>query len=170
MPSRQVDEHAIVWIKPPPGEFRSDPYDKVLTPSRRFGFELNPGKQAGSQREDGHEMADHSGQESRNVLRRYSVKTYQRLIHTPPIWEKTPIPNSQPGVAGTKSSPPERGLSSPRIFILVASCPVLDGRGHPQGSPLRVVWDKFLKTRPERLTPQLSLLLPVSIPSPPKPV
>ena len=106
MPSRQVDEHAIVWIKPPPGEFRSDPYDKVLTPSRRFGFELNPGKQAGSQREDGHEMADHSGQESRNVLRRYSVKTYQRLIHTPPIWEKTPIPNSQPGVAGTKSSPP----------------------------------------------------------------
>ena len=54
MPSRQVDEHTIVRIKPPPGEIRSDPYDKVLTPSRRFGFELDPGEQAGSQREDGH--------------------------------------------------------------------------------------------------------------------
>ncbi len=31
MPSRQVDEHAATG---------RDPYDKVLTPSRRFGFEL----------------------------------------------------------------------------------------------------------------------------------
>ena len=89
MPSRQVDEHAIVRIKAPPGEFRSDPYEKVLTPSRRFGFELDPGEQAGPQREDGHKMADRSGQESRNVLSRYSVKTYQSVIRTPPICGKS---------------------------------------------------------------------------------
>ncbi len=89
MPGRQVDVHTIVRIKPPPGKIRSDPYDKVLTPSRRFGFELDPGEQAGPQREAGHQVTDRSGQKSRNFLSRYSVKTYQSVIHTPPIWEKS---------------------------------------------------------------------------------